>query len=325
MSASWEIRQGDALEGLRAMPSESVRCCVTSPPYFGLRDYGVEGQIGLEATPDEFVARLVEVLAEVRRVLRSDGTLWLNIGDSYNTKQRGTDAGWDKSRLTNPARVQKAQAAALRPRRQYEGSKPKDLLGIPWALAFALREFGWWVRSDIIWAKTTPMPESVTDRPTSAHEHIFLLSRSSRYYYDADAIREPDAGSDHPRSVLNGQPGLEPTGGLMAPHRGLRSADGRNGLGANKRNVWTVSQQPYAEAHFATFPPKLIEPCILAGSAPGDTILDPFAGAATTGLVALRHGRSFIGIELNADYCDLARRRIIADAPLMNQPAERVA
>jgi site-specific DNA-methyltransferase (adenine-specific) len=284
---TWQIRQGDALERLQAMPGESVQACVTSPPYFGLRDYGVDGQIGLEATLDEYLDRLLAVFAEVHRVLRSDGTLWVNIGDSYASKPRGSDNGWDKSRLTNPARVQKAQSASLRRSRHSAsavGAKQKDLMGVPWLLAFALREQGWWLREDIIWAKPTPMPESVTDRCTRAHEYIFRLTKSARYYADQDAIREP--------------------------------------LGANKRSVWTVRGTPYPAAHFATFPPELVEPMILAGSREGDTVLDPFSGAGTTGLVALRHNRSYIGCELNPEYAELSRRRITADAPLLNSVLE---
>jgi len=248
--------------------------------------------------------------------------------------------------------------------------KEKDLLGIPWMLAFALRADGWFLRSDIIWHKPNPMPESVTDRPTSSHEHVFLLAKSPTYFYDADAIREPDCGNDHARTVLAGQPSLEPSNGLASPHRGLRTVAGRDGLGRNKRNVWTVSPQPFPGAHFATFPMKLIEPCILAGSAERacgecgapwkrvvertpaaersmlvgasavtlgfapscdhddgsatSTVLDPFAGAGTTGVVALRHGRSFVGVELSATYAEMARERIRRDAPLFNVAGERV-
>jgi DNA modification methylase len=445
---------------------------VTSPPYFGLRDYGtgeweggdpacdhspeqrggrfatpvsakqasntgsgtasardcpcgarrVDRQIGLEPTPDEFVAALVEVFREVRRVLRDDGTVWLNLGDSYassstyNTANSlHTDHGWKQDTARRPN-------AYMVP-----GCKPKDLIGIPWMVAFALRADGWYLRSDIIWSKPNPMPESVTDRPTKSHEYVFLLSKSGKallwthrdghatnvrpmpdyvwmnpetqeesrepmpspwrrsnlwrgadYFYDADAIREPDAGQDHAhRNVLDGQPSLEPSNGLRSTHGGLRTMEGRNGAGRNKRSVWTVATQPYAGAHFATFPPKLIEPCILAGAprqacsvcgAPwvrvvertpmvvrpgpkreawqaeddhartqtGGTMLEPptsrtvgfesscshgdgnargvvldlFAGAGTSGLVALQHGRDFIGIELNPEYADMARLRI---------------
>jgi DNA modification methylase len=198
------------------------------------------------------------------------------------------------------------------------GLKRKDLIGIPWMVAFALRADGWYLRSEIIWAKTSCMPEAVTDRPTKAHETIFLLSKSPRYFYDHEAIREPDAGQDHPREILDGQLSLEPSNGLMAAHGGLRTAEGRAGQGRNKRTVWTVGPQPYAGAHFATFPPKLIEPCILAGSRKGDTVLDPFSGAGTTGMVALRHLRSYVGIELNPAFALLARERIVDDAPLLN-------
>lgn len=352
---TWEIRQGDALESLREIPDESAQCCVTSPPYFGLRDYGVDGQIGLEETLDVYIARLVEVFAEVRRVLRSDGTLWLNIGDSYVSKPRGSDNGWDKSRLSNPARVQKAQSASLRRSRHLAtsaGAKFKDLMMVPAVLALALRDDGWWLRSEIIWHKPTPMPESVRDRPTRSHEQIFLFAKSARYLYDADAIREPDKGKDHTRNDLRPP---EPSGGLLKPHRGLRKPEGRNGTGANKRSVWTVHSGSYPAAHFATFPPRLIEPCVLAGSAARacsecgapwrrrvvsrenhgfeptcdhpdggarSVVLDPFCGAATTGLVATRLERDFIGIELNHEYVELGRRRILDDAPLLNTGAE---
>lgn len=360
----WAIREGGALDRLREMPDESVRCCVTSPPYFGLRDYGtgewhggdascdhiapprsaatmrfrgvcgkcgarrVDEQIGLEATPDEFVGRIVDVFREVRRVLSSDGTLWLNMGDSYAGSWGAQSWGATTALST---RTSAAQIKA-HPRMANTGSIPvgatykaKDLLMIPATVALALRADGWYLRSDIIWAKPNPMPESVTDRPTSAHEHLFLLARSARYFYDADAIREADAGTDHPRSVLDGQPSLEPTNGLRAPHKGLRQTEGRNGAGRNKRNVWEIATQPYAGAHFATFPPKLVLPCILAGSREGDTILDPFAGAGTTGVVALRLGRSFLGVELNPAYAELGRERIRRDAPFLNVPAEVAA
>lgn len=327
MSATWEIREGDALERLREMPDESVHCCVTSPPYFGLRDYGVEGQIGLESTPDEFVAALVAVFREVRRALRSDGTLWLNVGDGYAQYDgQGNLAeprapGQHGAFRVSPNLSAVAESRGPRRRSLPPGLKRKDLLGIPWLLAFALRADGWYLRSDIIWAKPNPMPESVTDRPTSAHEHVFLLAKSARYFYDADAIKETDGG--------------KPSGNGFEPERlahrisgGLSTGNVEHWLpggGRNKRNVWTVATQPYAEAHFATFPPKLVEPCILAGSREGDTILDPFAGAGTTGLVALRHGRAFVGVELNRAYAEMARERIRRDAPLLNTPAEVVA
>lgn len=304
MSATWRIIDGDCRDVLSTLDAASVHCCVTSPPYFGLRDYGHDGQIGLEPTPDEFVTALVEVFREVRRVLRDDGTLWLNLGDSYagswGAQSRGaTSALADRSVssqqiLAHPKRTNTGSVAAGAP------YKPKDLLGIPWMVAFALRADGWYLRSEIIWAKPNPMPESVTDRPTKAHEYVFLLSKSPRYFYDADAIREP-----HADGKWGGEDG--PT---------------LNPAGRNKRSVWTVATQPFAGAHFATFPPKLIEPCILAGCPEGGMVLDPFAGAGTTGMVALRHGRSFVGVELNQQYAAMARERIIGDVPLLNSVGE---
>lgn len=343
---SFEIIHGDAADTLRKLPEGSVHCCVTSPPYWGLRDYGSDEQLGLEATPDEYVANLVRVFAEVRRVLRSDGTLWLNLGDSYATGAgavgRCPGGGEQGDRFLRQGHIN------TQPNRMpIPGLKPKDLVGIPWRVAFALQADGWWLRSDIIWHKPNPMPESVTDRPTKAHEYIFLLTKSSRYYYDADTIAEP-ATLDHPHSV-DCRP--EPSGGLMPEHTGLRQqglAQRRSGnkerkyddavdrpdshLGRsipwegatrNKRTVWTVATKPYAEAHFATFPPKLIEPCILAGCPAGGTVLDPFAGSGTTGVVALRAERSFVGIELNEEYVEMARRRIFDDAPLFNVEQRR--
>lgn len=299
----------------------------------------------MEATPDEFVASLVAVFREVRRVLRDDGTLWLNLGDSYadanrNSARRGKDASGVERPLVALVCERCGESFAGNVGRRFcsafcGGSdnsrrserpgavKAKDLLGIPWLVAFALRGDGWYLRSDIIWHKPNPMPESVTDRPTKAHEYVFLLSKSPRYFYDADAIREEDSGQDHSyRNVLDGQPSLEPSNGLRASHGGLRTVDGRNGAGRNKRSVWVVPTHPFAGAHFATFPPKLIEPCILAGCPPGGVVLDPFAGAGTTGVVALRHGRSFVGFELSPEYARLARHRILDDAPLFNSFSE---
>lgn len=314
---TWRIDVGDCRELLAVMPEQSVTTCVTSPPYFGLRDYGHDGQIGLEPTPDEFVAALVEVFREVRRVLVDDGTLWLNLGDSYG---RGFGGG-------TPGEKSATNAGSFTGR-EYRGAVPgvkdKDLVGIPWLVAFALRADGWYLRSDIIWHKPNPMPESVTDRPTKAHEYLFLLSKGPRYFFDADAIRER---AEQPEGVA----------ALTGQHKVLAEPMGTNGSGAstlgtnygpshrNKRSVWTVATQPYAGAHFATFPPKLIEPCILAGSREGDTVLDPFSGAGTTGLVALRHGRSYVGLELNPEYAELSRFRIRDDAPLLNHHAELVA
>jgi DNA modification methylase len=313
------IHEGDCREVLRSLPAGSVQTCVTSPPYFGLRDYGSENQIGLEPTPDEFVQALVSVFREVRRVLRDDGTVWLNLGDSYASG--GSGGASPASTLTGGGgryrNGSKAEAQHLNGfiRSTPAGLKPKDLIGIPWMVAFALRADGWYLRLDIIWSKPNPMPESVTDRPTKAHEYVFLLSKGPRYFYDADAIREQ--GQDWSR----GGPGVgientaERYGNGNGGNGGLADLAGRykNGeqvAGRNRRSVWTVATQPYAGAHFATFPPKLIEPCILAGSAPGDVVLDPFAGAGTTGVVASWHGREFIGIELNPEYAAMARERI---------------
>ena len=295
---------GDCRAVLRAMAADGVRVqtCVTSPPYFGLRDYGVDGQIGLEPSPDAYVAQMVEVFRAVREVLAGDGTVWLNLGDSYT-------GNGGQSPQTGPlfkGRRRQRENICLSPRRAFEGLKRKELIGIPWRVALALQADEWYLRSDIIWHKPNPMPESVTDRPTKAHEYLFLLSKSERYYYDADAIREPDSGQDHPRNVLDR---LEPTGGLMSPHRGIRRAEGRVGMGRNRRSVWTVPTTPFPGAHFACFPPALIEPCILAGSPAGGVVLDPFMGSGTTAQVATRLGRNFIGCELNPKYVELHEMR----------------
>ena len=335
------IIQGDALAVLRTLPAESVNCCVTSPPYWGLRDYGVEGQIGLEKTPEEYTARLVEVFREVRRVLRGDGTLWLNLGDSYSGGKTGR-ADAERNGVDGFTGGQKFKGEPFKQRGVPTGLKPKDLIGIPWRVAFALQADGWWLRSDIIWAKSNPMPESVTDRPTKAHEYIFLLSKAARYYYDAEAVREPfqtDSRENYPaRATITGRGeqgaaaargndrdksgGFPPRSGdgfagrqggseRVGPQSGgVGSAEWiPNPVGRNKRTVWTVSTCPTPEAHFATYPPDLIEPCILAGCRAGGTVLDPFAGAGTTGLACLKHGREFLGIELNPEYVEIARAR----------------
>jgi DNA modification methylase len=324
---SWTIHQGDCVEQLRKLPDESVQCCVTSPPYWGLRDYGVDGQLGLEETPEQFVASMVEVFAEVRRVLRSDGTLWLNIGDSYAAGKTGrTDQGRDIG--GRGGNYSDGSFAAGSQRSAPPGLKPKDLVGIPWMLAFALRADGWYLRRDIIWSKPNPMPESVTDRPTSAHEYLFLLTKSPRYFYDAEAIREDGVWAGQNRSDRGPRESEMPG---ASPHRGLRqdkqrghgrrhdgfnerwdqmSKDEQQALGRNKRSVWTIATRPYTDAHFATFPPDLVEPCILAGTPGGALVLDPFAGAATTGMVATQLGRDFVGIELNPEYVALGEDRI---------------
>lgn len=322
------IINADVLDGLRSLPDESVQCVVTSPPYWGLRDYGVEGQIGLEATPAEFVSRMVEVFREVRRVLRKDGTCWVNLGDSYAATTKGSSGKGDK---------QISNAGTLLADRSWSipaGLKPKDLVGIPWRVAFALQADGWWLRQDIVWSKPNPMPESVTDRCTKAHEYIFLLTKAERYYYDAEAIKEPASWPEGPNS-----PGsiTSPYGQGFTRKNGVAVSDGRKALRSdiedrhrssipggqslqavpdgrrNKRSVWTMATAPFSEAHFATFPPELPELCINAGSKPGDTILDPFSGAGTTALVADRLQRHAIGIELNPEYAAMSERRLNRD------------
>lgn len=384
---------GDALERLRDLEPATVQTCVTSPPYWGLRDYNHSDQIGLEPTPNEYVQRLVTVFREVRRVLRDDGTLWLNIGDSYATQGGAGRQGATTQRANRTYTAEGSSKKGVP-----DGLKPKDLIGVPWLLAFALRADGWYLRSDIIWHKPNPMPESVTDRPTSAHEHVFLLAKRKRYYFDAEAIREPlkpssvarlewadgddpavarhrahkavrfggdkgqgdhgsgsrrangntcepadrpqyrraleiaresglsDAHLDALHSVGMGDGGKKSqtqtdTGenrpeiiALAAEAREVLGSYARkfigSQIGANARNVWTISTQPFTEAHFAVMPPELARKCILAGSKPGDTVLDPFNGAGTTGLVALQHDRQYIGVELNAEYLEITRRRL---------------
>ncbi len=299
---TFNIHAGDVLTVLADIPSESVHCVVTSPPYWGLRDYGVDGQIGLESTPDEYVARMVAVFREVRRVLRDDGTLWLNLGDSYNT---GTTTESQPSGDTDVGYWQKADKLG-RPRVNWPGLKVKDLCGIPWRVAFALQSDGWYLRSDIIWAKPNPMPESVKDRPTKAHEYLFLMTKAARYWYDAAAVAEASdkfhaVGPRH-RTRGNGHRNDE--------DKALGGSQCQVTESRNRRTVWTVATQPFPEAHFSTFPPKLIEPCVLAGCPVGGTVLDPFCGSGTTGVVALNNHRDFIGIELNPEYVAMAEARI---------------
>lgn len=288
---------GDCLEVMKTLPEKSVQTCVTSPPYWGLRDYGVDGQLGLEKTPDEYVSKMVNVFREVRRVLKDDGTLWLNLGDSY------TGSANSGGETTRTCQSQPNARGKNLPAKHGHNLKPKDLVGIPWRVAFALQADGWWLRQDIIWHKPNPMPESVTDRCTKAHEYIFLLSKAERYYYDADAVKEE---SCKPSGVLTLVSSEGKAGTLRNDEGRIHVSDGKR----NRRSVWTVSTRPFKEVHFATYPPKLIEPCILAGSREGDTVLDPFNGAGTTGLVSCQHGREYIGIELNPDYVEIATRRI---------------
>ena len=309
---SFELLQGDCTKVLATLPDASVQCCVTSPPYWGLRDYGADSQLGLEATPEEYVANMVAVFREVRRVLRDDGTLWLNLGDSYaSIGHKKSNSGYGTSGLSGGI-AQKH--FPLSHENNGDGLKNKDLVGIPWRVAFALQADGWWLRQDIIWHKPNPMPESVTDRCTKAHEYIFLLTKSARYFYDSDAVKEPvsevslkraEYGWDCDRpSTKNASMGGD---GIHTEKMGTRFV---NPTGRNKRSVWTISTKPYRGAHFATFPPDLIEPCILAGSATDALVLDPFSGAGTTGVVSVQHGRRYIGIELNPDYLEMSRKRI---------------
>jgi site-specific DNA-methyltransferase (adenine-specific) len=350
------ILVGDVREQLHKLADESVHCIVTSPPYWGLRDYGVDGQIGLEASPFEFIATMVEVFEELRRVLRSDGTCWVNMGDSYAAGGQGAAAGPCKQD-TN-----KGTLRLNRPRAAFPGFKPKDLMMMPHRLAIALQDAGWWVRQDIVWAKPNPMPESIKDRCTKAHEYLFLLTKSERYYYDAEAIKEPVVGDpDASRNRWDTKdyaaPGQKPqkrtSRGVGFGHgtdaadrqrervtkvkvpggwdrgEGAHGTIHRDGRAApeyqeyessgkrNKRSVWTIATHAFPDAHFATFPPELPENCIKAGCPVGGTVLDPFFGAGTTGLVADRLRRDCIGIELNPAYAEIARKRILAESPLL--------
>jgi DNA modification methylase len=318
---------GDALSSLRTLESESVQTCVTSPPYWGLRDYGVDGQLGLEKTPDEYVARLVEIFREVGRLLRPDGTVWVNLGDSYCANGKG---GRDAELRSRGKTLPRGSSRWGGGNNTVDGLKCKDLVGIPWMVAFALRTDGWYLRSDIIWSKPNPMPESVTDRPTKSHEYVFLFSKSERYYYDAALIAEPRS-KDSPARLASANKGYAPPG--QSPHKGvasprpnrkrgsLRPHEGFNGKWdsmprveqcsglRNKRTVWTVATSPFADAHFATFPPDLIKPCVLAGAPVAGVVLDPFAGSGTTGKVAIELGRKAILIEPKAEYVEMIKRR----------------
>ena len=400
---SWEVREGNCLDLLAAMPDESVQTCVTSPPYWGLRDYGEDDQLGLEPTPEEYVENLVAVFREVRRVLRSDGTLWLNLGDSY-CGYKGDNYGKTAGNLTAQTPTAKNGRPVTVGTPQTSGLKSKDLVGIPWRVAFALQADGWYLRSDIIWSKPNPMPESVRDRPTKAHEYLFLLTKQPKYFYDAEAIRERAVARD--LGEMDGGAQRNGDGSKANNGRNFREAEPKSQFVGhrNRRSVWTVTTKPFSGAHFAVFPPDLIEPCVLAGTSEGggcskcgapysrvvekgdalldqqrasggdergeyhgqatkdydsakaqdasatksrilagmverktvgweptcdcdsvpepQTIIDPFSGAGTTGLVALRHGRSYIGLELNPEYAELSRNRIRDDAPLLNTTTE---
>lgn len=302
------IEFGDCRETMRKWSADGVRAqmCVTSPPYFGLRDYGNEGQIGLEKTPDEYIAAMVEVFRCVRDVLADDGTLWLNIGDSY------AGAGYSNHKGTGGTQ---REDGGKQHHLSGTGCKNKDLIGIPWMLAFALRNDGWYLRQDIIWHKPNPMPESVRDRCTKAHEYIFLFSKSQKYFFDSEAMKEPMQSQKGNGKSFRG--GGSYTGGNSfnnhqtkerETHGNVLNESGKR----NRRSVWTVATRPYKGAHFATFPPALIEPCILAGSRKGDIVIDPFMGSGTTAAVSMQHGRQYLGCELNQEYEPLQHERIRA-------------
>ena len=295
-----KILQGNCLDKLKELPDQSINTCITSPPYWGLRDYGEYKQLGMEDTPEEFVENLVQVFREVKRVLRDDGKVWLNLGDSYC----GTG---NKGNYTDPKHKEGRNGQKIALNNKIEGFKSKDLVGIPWRVAFALQQDGWYLRQDIIWHKPNPMPESVKDRCTKAHEYIFLLSKSPKYYFDNEVIKEDSAESSKNRLKQN-----------IANQKGSDRVPGKNngnmkavgGDKRNKRSVWTVTTKPFKGAHFATFPMDLIDPCVLAGCPENGTVLDPFGGSGTTGIVASNHNRKAVLIELNTEYIEIAKQRI---------------
>lgn len=308
---------GDSKAVLEEIPDESVQCAVTSPPYWGLRDYGEEGQLGLEETPEEYVNNLCDVFDELMCVLRDDGTFWLNLGDSYAKNKVSTGGYSDKSTL---AGYTSEETKGRRLQRQSNDKnlshnlKQKDLVGIPWRVALELQSRGWYLRNDIIWNKPNPMPESVTDRCTTSHEHIFLLTKSKQYYYDQDAIREePVTGTDYSRRISDSDNGLMGEEGLtddMNSQIRDRDSIANHPNGKNKNDVWKITTQPFSNAHFAVFPPELPKTCIQAGTDKGDIVLDPFSGAGTTGVTARRLGRKYVGIDLSVDYSEMALDRI---------------
>jgi DNA modification methylase len=331
-----KIEFGDCRETMRRWAQEGVKVqtCVTSPPYYGLRDYGHEGQLGLEETPEQYIANMVEVFRCVKDILADDGTLWLNIGDSYYNYRPGKGQALVQQSVAN--NDQDLPQVCARRGNKLEGLKEKDLIGIPWMLAFALRADGWYLRQDIIWHKPNPMPESVQDRCTKAHEYIFLLSKSPKYYYDIEAIKEPvldvslarmQRGVSDSHKNVNGAPGQTPHS-MNKPRPNMKNVqpDGQtpnsfhvrrqNGEAdevyenRNKRSVWTVTTKPYEGAHFAVFPSDLIEPCIMAGAPVGGIVLDPFMGSGTTAQVAQDLGRQYMGCELNPDYAELQKKRL---------------
>jgi len=338
------ILVGDNRQTLLTLADQSIQTVITSPPYWGLRDYGQEMQIGLETTPAEFVEQLCLVFDEVWRVLKDDGTLWLNLGDTY-AAFRDSKSSPDSLREGEGTRVATANNRNPEYLRK-AGLKHKDLVGIPWRVAFALQERGWYLRQDIIWAKPNPMPESVTDRCTKSHEYLFLLTKSSKYLFNNEAIAEPLTESSIARLSQNveGQEGsdranggMKSNGKMKAVAKGIRFGGNKYGdstdpkhatksgniwkgsLTRNKRDVWFIGTSRYKEAHFATYPPALVEPCVLAGSKPGDWVLDPFSGSGTTGEVAMQHGRNYIGLELNADYALLSEKRLLDSCGLFGE------
>ena len=301
------ILHGDCIDRMRKFPKNSIDCCVTSPPYWGLRDYGFEGQLGQEPTPEEYVQSIVKVFQQVKRVLRPEGTLWLNLGDSYSGSGKGSYSD-GAVRKSGPKQKTSEGTQIGKFSRSKSGLKDKDLVGIPWRVAFALQADGWYLRQDIIWHKPNVMPESVRDRCTKSHEYIFLFSKSPKYYFDYEAIKEPTTHA-HEAKYDNGLNGHQ--GGVSHEGQGTTTRKfAKDPTKRNKRSVWTVNTKPFKGAHFATFPPDLIEPCILAGSRTGRWVLDPFFGAGTIGLVAAKHGRKFIGIEMNEEYVNLAKARL---------------
>ena len=307
----------DCREGLKLLKDNSIDCCVTSPPYYGLRDYGAKDQIGLEETPEEYVNNLVEVFREVRRVLKDEGTVWLNLGDSYWNKRSSNGLSWD-------GKLDKRKNYSLRSGgKEHPYLKPKDLIGIPWKVAFALQEDGWYLRSDIVWDKPSCMPESVKDRPTRSHEFIFLLSKSNKYHYDYEAIKEPAVHGD-PNPPRGSKGVIDNLNKGRRENKSQGSFKGKNKEKAfraivnlrNKRDVWKVAMQPFKGGHFAVFPPKLIEPCVLAGCPKNGIVLDPFMGSGTIGMVALEHQSNFIGFELNPEYIKIAEENRLSEVQL---------
>ena len=309
-----KILVGDVRQRLSDIADGSVQCCVTSPPYWGLRDYGHDGQIGLEQTPDEYVAEMVGVFREVWRVMSDDGVLWLNIGDSY-CGYKGDNYLTNKlsSKLQSKTTVPSSHMIGTP---QTSGLKPKDLVGIPWRVAFALQADGWYLRQDIIWAKPNPMPESVSDRCTKAHEYVFMLTKSARYYFDNVAIKEPSANLGTTKIKFSGNK----YGNSNDPKHATKSGNEYIDSGTrNKRSVWNIATKPFRGAHFAVMPEALVEPCVLASSRPNDLVLDPFTGSGTVAVVALKHGRNFIGTELNPEYAEIAKIRIESSQPMFNE------